>query len=439
MNKKILSLLLILSFVLAFGLAACEPAEPPEPEKKVTAIAMETNPAVTELQVGDEFSPDGGSIRVTWSDGTSEVLALTAPGVELTSVNTKKVGNKTVTVTYGGLKTTFKVSVNEKAFKIIFDPNYEGAETFESEVYGGDKAVAPQAPTRDNYTFYAWFTDKMCTSRFDFESDINSDMILYADWKENGKTYHKVTYDLNYYGCFPSTYEKIIADGEKTFMLTADIARKEFSFDGWYSDKAYTQKVNENTPVTEDVTLYAKWVKTKTGVSVYTFEAEETDLTGKVGPGLSGTAQEKGMIISGSSSASGNKAVSFLYQNGLTLEFYFGCSESVNDATITVRVAAEMKNIAFNSNEYQVILNGEPLSFADVSLDDGGEFTDAIVISGVTLKEGENALILKTNNTKRPLGDAGTYAATAPMVDCVKITTSAVLIWDATRGLPVVY
>ena len=438
MKKKILSLLLLFGLIITFALVACAPASS-EPVKTVTAIAMETDPTVTELQVGGEFSPEGGTIKVTWSDGTSEVLPLTAEGVELSTVNTNKIGNKTVTVTYGGQKTTFKISVNETAFKVTFDLNYDGAETSVQDVYGGDKAVKPETPTRDKYTFYAWFTDRQCTLPFDFDSVINSDMTLYADWKEEGKTYYKVTYDLNYYGCVPSAYEKIIAGGENIFIPTENIARNEFSFDGWYLDRALTQKADKNTAVTADTTVYAKWTKTKAGTSVYVFEAEETDLTGKVGPGLSGTAQEKGMIVSGNSTASGNKSVSFLYQNGLALEFYFGCSENVTDATVTVSVAAEMKNISFDSNEYQVILNGTPLTFKDVSLADNEEFSDAIVISGVTLKEGENSIILKTNNTKRPLGDASTYAATAPMVDCIKITTTAVLIWDATRGLPMAY
>ena len=30
----------------------------------------------------------------------------------------------------------------------------------------------------------------------------------------------------------------------------------------------------------------------------------------------------------------------------------------------------------------------------------------------------------------------GTYQATAPILDCIKINTDAVLIWDANYGLP---
>lgn len=438
MKKKIISVLLVLSIIFAFCLAACSPSAPPEEQgKEVTAIAMESNPAVTELQLGQDFSPEGGSIKVTYSDGTSEVIALTAEGVTLSSVNTNKVGNKTVTVTYGGQKTTFKVSVNELAFKVTFDPNYAGAKTTVSEVYGGDKAVKPANPERENYEFYAWFTDKACTLPYNFNSEVQSDMTLYAEWKEAGVTYRKITYDLNYYGCVPSSYEKLVKDGAKAFIPSAQLIRNEFVFEGWFTDKTFGTQFTAETVVTADTTVYAKWRKTKTGTSEYVFEAEQTDLTGKVGAGLSGTAQEKGMIVSGSSTASGGKYVGFLYRNGLALEFYFGCSEQVNDAKITVRLAAEMKNIDFNSAEYQIILNGTPLEYSAVSLPDNEEFSDAVVISGVTLKEGENSVILKTNNNKRPLGDAGTYEATAPMVDCVKISTSAVLIWDAVRGLPV--
>ena len=105
-----------------------------------------------------------------------------------------------------------------------------------------------------------------------------------------------------------------------------------------------------------------------------------------------------------------------------------GIKPSVNMNPILLKPTNDMGS--------QVIVNGTALSFAQVSLPNNSTFTGAIEISGVTLEQGANSIVLKTNNNTS-LG--GTYAGIAPMVDCIKIETSAVLIWDAVKGLPMNY
>lgn len=138
--------------------------------------------------------------------------------------------------------------------------------------------------------------------------------------------------------------------------------------------------------------------------------------------------------------ASGGKFVSYLYKNGLALEFYLASSEAVSDATLTLSIAGEMENINLTPETYLVEVNGIALNYAPVSLESGGAFTDGIVISGVNLTEGANTIRLVTNNSVNPMGEGvGTYQGTAPMVDCIKITTNAVVSWDGVQGLPVQY
>ena len=56
----------------------------------------------------------------------------------------------------------------------------------------------------------------------------------------------------------------------------------------------------------------------------------------------------------------------------------------------------------------------------------------------VSLKEGYNCIQLITCNNMNPAGEGqGTFAGTAPMVDCIKLNTTAVLTWDETMGLPI--
>lgn len=190
------------------------------------------------------------------------------------------------------------------------------------------------------------------------------------------------------------------------------------------------------------MTVYAKWTKTKSGASTYVFEAENTNLTGKEGPGMSGSAAGASMVVNDmkNQGASGGKFVSYLYKEGLSLDFYLASSEAVSDATLAISISAEMDNIALEPENYTVEVNGTPLDFAPVMVENGGAFTDGIVINNVSLAEGANTIRLVTSNSVNPMGEGvGTYQGTAPMVDCIKLTTSAVVTWDGTQGLPVQY
>ena len=46
-----------------------------------------------------------------------------------------------------------------------------------------------------------------------------------------------------------------------TVAKPADPTRDGYTFAGWYTDKAYTKAYDFSSPVTADMTLYAKWVK----------------------------------------------------------------------------------------------------------------------------------------------------------------------------------
>ena len=54
-------------------------------------------------------------------------------------------------------------------------------------------------------------------------------------------------------------------------------------------------------------------------------------------------------------------------------------------------------------------------------------------IGKISLKAGENLIQVKTINHEE-LG--GTLTATAPIIDCVRVETEAVVTWDGAYGLP---
>ena len=58
-------------------------------------------------------------------------------------------------------------------------------------------------------------------------------------------------------------------------------------------------------------------------------------------------------------------------------------------------------------------------------------FEDYTIAVNLSLKEGENVVRMMTANSH---GMGGTMAGTAPVIDCIKITTSANLSWNPVTG-----
>lgn len=417
-----------------------------EPTKPVARITVKNGPEKNEYFVGDEFIPDGGMLTVNYTDRTSEEIPFTTAGVTFTGADTSSVGSKTISVTYGGKKANFTINVIAVAGIVTFDMNYDGAENMLVKVGEGRTIAKPEDPVRSGYDFFDWYSDEACTIAYEFGKDIiTEDVTVYASWK--GSNDFVVTYDLNYYGVAREEYSQIVASGDAARPI-AQPERAEFTFGGWFTDEALTDEYKAGEAITEDTIIRAKWNRISMERKTYTFEAENTDLTGKVGPGFSGESLGADMIVTdvagqNNLGASGGRYVSSLYKKGLGLEFYIASSEKVTDAEITVAVAYDNAldkpgTLTFTSDEYQVIVNGKPMQFSDFTVVKGEKFSDKIVIKGVTLEEGYNFIQLLTNNDRHPWGNPGegTYQGTAPVIDCIKIMTSSVLIWDQNYNLP---
>lgn len=68
---------------------------------------------------------------------------------------------------------------------VSFDANGHGAAPKAETVYDGEKANEPKAPTAAGYSFGGWCTDKDLTAKFDFDTPITADTVLYAKWNQN--------------------------------------------------------------------------------------------------------------------------------------------------------------------------------------------------------------------------------------------------------------
>lgn len=167
----------------------------------VTEPETETENKLT-VKVGETLQLDAESEgnKVTWTSSDKEIATVDKNGVvcgvsegdvTITAKFSKKVssgwflgiGSKKVTVTR-----TFEITVLPEeevieTYTVTFESN-GGTEIASQDVRKGEKAVKPDDPARDDYTFTGWYVDEELTTAYDFEIPVTSDMTLYAGWEE---------------------------------------------------------------------------------------------------------------------------------------------------------------------------------------------------------------------------------------------------------------
>ena len=149
---------------------------------------------------------------------------------------------------------------NKYTYTLTYDANGGSGAPDKQEVKDSTDAsmnftVSSTKPSRDGYTFLGWATTKDATT-----SDVGETVTvtkdapsktIYAVWKQN-------TYTVK----FESNGGSTVADQKVNYNDNAtkptNPTRSGYTFDGWY-DKELKNTYNFGTPVTADITLYAKW------------------------------------------------------------------------------------------------------------------------------------------------------------------------------------
>ena len=125
------------------------------------------------------------------------------------------------------------------------------------EVEYGLTATKPDDPTLKGHTFAFWYLgeDEENATAYDFDTPVTGDITLTAKWNIN-----KYTVTFNSYGGTP-----VPPAQEVEYGLTAtkpdDPTLKGYTFAFWYlgDDEQNATAYDFNTPVTENITLTAKW------------------------------------------------------------------------------------------------------------------------------------------------------------------------------------
>ena len=137
---------------------------------------------------------------------------------------------------------------------VTYDFQLDGVDDQTVNVNLGDYAD-PATYEREGYEIENWYTDAACTNAYDFTKPVMGDVTLYAKWQVKQVS---VTFDDGIAG---NTDAVETVDYGQAVAAPADPAREGYDFAGWYTDADCTAPYDFNTPVTGDLTLYAKWVE----------------------------------------------------------------------------------------------------------------------------------------------------------------------------------
>ncbi|MGE7945808.1 InlB B-repeat-containing protein [Lysinibacillus sp. NPDC093688] len=147
-------------------------------------------------------------------------------------------------------------------YNVTFDSN--GGSTVSSQTVAYKKLLqAPSSPEKEGFIFAGWYRDKELTTAWDFAKDeVTSNTILYAKWTKDN---YIVTFNTN--GGSKVSSQTV---GYKELVKTPSISVTEgYTFAGWYNDKELTKAWNfAKDVVTENLTLYARWVKDSNGCNI---------------------------------------------------------------------------------------------------------------------------------------------------------------------------
>ena len=173
-------------------------------------------------------------------------------------------------------------------YTITFYIDGEAVDSIETS--GNERLTLPAAPEKDDHTFEGWFFDngtwqERLTANTYEETPLTEDVSVYAYYKKIGGSEpeqpqeYTVIFEVDHgTPIAPITTSRIDEEPQTT--------RDGYEFEGWYTDKTFSNKISFPYEVTEDQTLYAKWTQSGPEKIVFSVDANGV-LTGV--SGLSGS------------------------------------------------------------------------------------------------------------------------------------------------------
>jgi uncharacterized repeat protein (TIGR02543 family) len=147
-----------------------------------------------------------------------------------------------------------------------------------------DTGDFPANPSRNGYSFGGWYTEQNGgVNQFTAWTQVSADITVYAKWTANTYT---VTFKAGYGAIWDwIMYTKTVTHPATTIGaedFPADPYEPEYTFGGWYTEvDGLGSEFTATTPVSADITVYAKWTGNTHTVTFMRNDGTETVHTTK--------------------------------------------------------------------------------------------------------------------------------------------------------------
>lgn len=341
------------------------------------------------------------------------------------------------------------VNKAEQEVSLTFHWNADGLKDTQAIAEKGTYLLFPTMKERTGYRFSYWALDAEGKQAYDLGKTLDGDTVLYAIWVFDDANCITVTFRSNYEGAASDVYLKMSIVKDSRLKAFPGIARKNHDFKGWYTTTTYEKAVSKTTKYTADTELYARWFNidvleaeyTKLTDLTYDEDPNINDFGEKIGHGYSSDVSGTGLIFKENANlkASNGYFICDLYYREAFIQFDFTCDKEVTNATLAATLSAEYFDMTFTKDNWIVSINDTFIDYGVIVLDnvpsgrDSAEkrpFSTHNLTNSLHLNQGENTIKLITNNSTRH-DSTGTMAAEAPMIDCLTISSEAVIDFDA--------
>ena len=146
---------------------------------------------------------------------------------------------------------TFVTSDYYEKSVLSFESN--GGSAVESiSTYNNVSITAPAEPTKEGYFFDGWFTDRECTTPFNFNNGVSESITVYAKYTQG------VT--VSYANTADTVVESVLVRPNAAFAApeVTPVSQTQY-FNGWYADEACTTLFDFTVGVACDTVVYAGW------------------------------------------------------------------------------------------------------------------------------------------------------------------------------------
>ncbi|MGN0804197.1 MAG: Ig-like domain-containing protein [Candidatus Coproplasma sp.] len=246
----------------------------------VAPTSVTLNTASVTIAVGDTLNltatvaPTNATVKtVTWKSSNTSVATVDANG-KVTAVGT---GSVTITATADdatSVTATCTITVKDEIVKVTgIALNYSNEKLNVGDTLQLIVTVTPDNAEDKSVT---WTTSNSAIATVSTDGLVTvvgeGSVVITATSNINSSatatctiTASYVRYTVTYKDGSTTKDTQSVISGQKTTAIS--LTKDGYSIEGWYTDSALTSKFDFSTPITSDITLYAKWVKSTMSVT----------------------------------------------------------------------------------------------------------------------------------------------------------------------------